>query len=186
MNRRQVTPVLSDSGPETPPWATKMLKSLEQQLHHINGQLEGQNMRWQSIEGKLEQQNIRMNQIESQMSQMNEFKQNLQHNNTKVESLYSEIRNCNRKLEEYENTVQNYSDICDGITSSNSETESTINYMMDKLTMLEENQSEIRDKQVKTDEKLIDIQWRSMQENLIFSGIPESDIRRGEIEDCRV
>ena len=99
---------------------------------------------------------------ESQISQMNEFKQNLQHNNTKVESLNSEIRNCNRKLEEYENTVQNYSDICDGITSSNSETESTINYMMDKLTMLEENQNEIRDKQVKTDEKLVDIQWRSM------------------------
>lgn len=39
-------------------------------------------------------------------------------------------------------------------------------------------------KQKASDDKLMDVQWRSMRENLIFSGIPETELRRGEHENC--
>ena len=38
--------------------------------------------------------------------------------------------------------------------------------------------------QATNDEKMVDLQWRNMRENLIFSGIPESQLGRGEYEDC--
>ena len=55
---------------------------------------------------------------------------------------------------------------------------------MTKVSSLEELQNQLETKQSETEEKIIDVQWRTMRENHIFSGIPESDVRRGEQEDC--
>ena len=47
-------------------------------------------------------------------------------------------------------------------------------------------QDELRAKQAKTEEKLIDLQWRGMRENLIFSGIDEPILARGEYENVEL
>ena len=161
-----------------------MIQNLGQQLQIIQGQLEGQNQRWQVIESKIESQNQRMINMEAQMSQLNSFKQTLTQTTNKVDTLNYDMKSLQTKMNDYERSIQSYSEICDGITSTNNENESQINFLMDRINTLEENQSQLETKQSQTEEKLIDIQWRTMRENLIFSGIPESDVRRGEQEDC--
>lgn len=167
-----------------PLWATNMLQNLGQQLQTIQNQLMGQNQRWQAIESKIENQNMRMTSMETQINQLTSFKQTLVQNAKKVETLTVDMKSIQTKMNEYDKCIQSYSDICDGITSSNSETESQLNYLMTKVGSLEEVQNQLETKQSETEEKIIDVQWRTMRENLIFSGIPESDVRRGEQEDC--
>lgn len=168
----------------TPPWAMNMLQNLGQQLQTIQSQLMGQNQRWQAIESKIENQNMRMTSMETQINQLTSMKQTLVQNANKVERLSVDMKSIQTKINEYDKCIQSYSDICDGITSSNSETESQLNYLMTKISTLEEGQNQLETKQSETEEKIIDVQWRTMRENLIFSGIPESDVRRGEQEDC--
>ena len=65
-----------------------------------------------------------------------------------------------------------------------SQTDLQKDFLVQKVNTLEQAQNDLEMKQSDTEEKLIDVQWRTMCENLIFCGIPESDIRRGEQEDC--
>ena len=141
-----------------------MLQSLGQQLQSIHGQLEGQNQRWQAIESKIEKQNIRMTNMETQMGQITAYKQTLIQTATKVETLSDEMKSVHVKLREHDKSIQSYSDMCDDITASNSQTDSQIESLIQK----EQCQNVLETKQSDTEEKLIDIQWRTMRENFGF------------------
>ena len=78
-----------------------------------------------------------------------------------------------KHVSDYDNTIQQYSDICDDLTTNTSEVDSRVNLMMNRLQTLQDKQQDINQKQQETCEKLTDIHWRSMRDNLIFSGIPE-------------
>ena len=160
-----------------------MLQSLGQQLQSIHGQLEGQNQRWQATESKIEKQNIRMTNMETQVGQITTYKQTLIQTATKVETLSDEMKSVHVKMREYDKSIQGYSDMCDDITASNSQTDSQIESLIQKVNTLDQCQNVLETKQCDTEEKLIDVQWRTMRENLVFSGIPESDVQRGEQED---
>ena len=53
---------------------------------------------------------------------------------------------------------------------------------MDKLVTLEIKHTEMETKQFKTEEKVVELQWRGMRENLIFKGIHEPKLMQGEFE----
>ena len=132
-----------------------------------------------------------MNNIEQQMSQMNSWKQALSNTqndvtrlNTEVFTVKAKMDSVKGKIEIYDNSIQTYSDICDNIVSSNSESESKIDYLMDKLISMEISQNELQSKQANIEEKMIDLQWRGMRENLLFTGIDEPVLQRGEYENA--
>ena len=169
----------------------KLDKKLETSLTNIEGQLSNQNKRWQIIEQQLSSQNSRMSNIEQQMSQMHNWKQTLSNTqndvtrlNTEVFTVKAKMDSVKGKIETYDNSIQTYSDMCDNIVSSNSESESKIDYLMDKLISIELSQNELQSKQTSTDEKVIDLQWRGMRENLLFTGIDEPVLQRGEYENA--
>ena len=54
----------------------------------------------------------------------------------------------------------------DHLIEQNSETNSRITDILDKIEQIESRQQ-------KTEDTLIDVQWRGMKENLIFTGISE-------------
>lgn len=160
-----------------PPWASNMC----QQLTSIQNVLEHQNSRWQSVEQQIKSQSERMKNIESQLSQVSIIKQTLSQTNTDVNQMHTDMRTMKMKISEYDNTIQEYSNICDGITDCNTNTEATINGMQKQIRELEQNQQDIQTKQ---NDKITEIQWRSMRENLIFSGIPEITNYLENGEDC--
>ena len=155
-----------NSSSSMPQWAAVMC----QQLQNIQLQLETQDKRWQSVEGQLYNQNIRMTQIETQINQLNTMSQKMSETTTKVNKIDSEVGSVKNKINEYSESVNYYNDICDNILGKNTEFEDHFNELDEKLSLM--------------DEKLLDIQWRSMRENLIFSGIKESITRADEQEDC--
>ena len=124
-----------------------------------------------------------MTNMKTQVGQITTYKQTLIQTATKVETLSDEMKSVHVKMREYDKSIQGYSDMCDDITASNSQTDSQIESLIQKVNTLDQCQNVLETKQCDTEEKLIDVQWRTMCENLVFSGIPESDVQRGEQED---
>ena len=92
------------------------------------------------------------------MSQLNILKQSVNKTTNKVENLDTDIKSMQIKISEYDRSIQNYSDLCDDITSSNSQTEAQISQILEKVYTLEGYQHQLEDKLSQTDEKLINIQ----------------------------
>lgn len=169
--------------PAPPPYTNviyTMLKGLEkslgQKLVGIETHLHNQTQRWESVETQLQDQNGRMNNIEQQLTQMNALKHSVSHTNTKVTSLGEKVNELQSKVNEYDQNFQSYSDLYDALVTSNTENDTVIKDLLGRVESLEENQS-------KSEDRMIDIQWRSMRENLIFTGIQEPQCAEGEYED---
>ena len=78
-----------------------------------------------------------------------------------------------RKIEDYDRSIHYNSQVCDDVIRSNADLKENVDDVKSKVDYLLKQQAEINIKQSNTDEKLIDIQWRSLRENLIFTGIAE-------------
>ena len=163
----------SDMNNGMPPWAANMCK----QLQNIQLQLETQDKRWHFVEGQLQSQNARMTNIETQITNLSNLGQKVTQNTNNVQSVKAELNNMKTKFDNYEDSVNYYNDICDTIISKNTDIDARIKDLSDKL-------SSVEDKQERNDEQLLDIQWRSMRENLIFAGIPEPQLAVGERKNC--
>ena len=169
--------------PAPPPYTNviyTMLKGLEhslgQKLVDIETHLHNQTQRWESVETQLQDQNGRMNNIEQQLAQMNALKHSVSNNNTKVTSLGEKVNELQSKVNEYDQNFQSYSDLYDDLVTSNTDNDTVIKDLLGRVESLEENQS-------KSEDRMIDIQWRSMRETLIFTGIQEPQYAEGEYED---
>ena len=149
-----------------PPWAAVM----SQQLQSIQGQLETQNMRWQQVEGQLQNQNVRMNNMESQINQLSGLNQKMTETNITVNRIDTEVGAMKTRFDEYEKSIIFYNELCDGIIIKNTNLESRVEELSENLSSMTE--------------KLVDVQWRSMRENLVFSGISEPTLEKGEQENC--
>ena len=149
-----------------PCWAASMCH----QLQTIQSQLETQNQRWQTVENQLQGHNVRMTNIEAQINELSSLNRKVAETTRTVKNINKEVDSKKSKINDYEQTVQFYNNICDSILNTNTD-------LKDRLLSLEQAQ-------VTNDEKMVDLQWRNMRENLIFSGIPESQLGRGEYEDC--
>ncbi|MEW8545700.1 MAG: hypothetical protein AB2693_19435, partial [Candidatus Thiodiazotropha sp.] len=90
------------------------------------------------------------------------------------------------KIDDYDNSIQKYSDMCNDIVSSYTQRESELDHVMDKLITIQIQQNEMNEKQSKMEEKLIEVQWRGMRENLIFTGIAEKNLPYGEFENVEL
>lgn len=163
-----------------PSWAANMC----QQLNAIQIAFERQDQKWQSIDNNLQNQNFRILKIEKEFQQMTMLKHEIEKTNNRIEKLNSEMCDIKTKVKDYDETIKQYSDMCDEITANNTATDRTINNITRQVKTIENQQQTLTEKLKSTDEKIIDIQWRSMRDNLIFSGIPEAVNFEEEREDC--
>ena len=113
-------------------------------------------LRWETVETQLHSQNIRMTNMETQINQLSGLSKSVSETSTNVRKIDEEVKTLKSKATEYEESVHFYNGICDTLINSNTE-------LKDRLATLEQNQ-------VTNDDKLIDLQWRGMRKNLVFSG----------------
>ena len=166
-NRQDVT----NGTTNIPLWA----ENICHQLQNIQFQLETQNQRWQSVESKLTHQSERMTNMESQIAQFSQLKQTVSENTRIIGSVNTEVRSLKSKIDEYEDNVNYYSEICDSVISANTDLCSKLSDLTARVSIVED--------------KVVDSQWRNMRENLIFTGIPETELTFDELgrpkrEDC--
>lgn len=163
-----------------------MLTGMDNKLQSIEGQLNHQSQRWKSIESQITGQNKRMDSIEQQIVQINNIKQAVSNTQSEVFKLSTDMSTMKTKIDDYDNSIQKYSDMCDDIVSSYSVRESELDHVMDKLISIQIQQNQMQEKQNQMQEKIVEVQWRGMRENLIFTGISEKNLPNGEFENVEL
>ena len=96
-------------------------------------------------------------------------------------------------MRDYDYSIQTYSDLCDTVVTADAARQSSVDYLMDKMISIEIQQDDLQKEHDKLQkqqnqaaEKIVDLQWRSMRENLIFSGIKEPKLPRGMYENVEM
>ena len=168
---------------KTQSWIANMFNGLDKRWKTIESHLETQDKRWEHVQNQMEHQNKRMGNIEEQLTQIHEIKQTLSTTQAHVHKLDQTVSKISSKIEQYDTSILHYSDICDSIVRSSAESNSRLDDVVKRLTHIEFKQSQIHSNQTKNDERLIDLQCRSMRQNLIFTGICEPELTRGQYEN---
>ena len=114
--------------------------------------------------------------IEQQLSQMNIIKNSVSNTNTRIANLGEQVTELQSNVTDCEQSIQSYSYLYDDIVTWNTETDSVIKDLLGRVENLEDSTS-------KSENRITDIQWRSMRENLFFTGIKE--LRLAGIRRCR-
>ena len=164
-----------------PAWAA----SMSERLISIQSQLEQQNSRWQRVEYQLETQNARMSKVESQISQIGVLQRKVEATDRSVTIVGDELKSMKSKMREYDKDIIYYSEVCDDLLRSNTDLGMQLTDIVDRLDNIESMQKRTNEEVLKTNEKIIDVRWRSMRENLIFHGIPESESHQAT-ENCEM
>ncbi|MEW8545932.1 MAG: hypothetical protein AB2693_20615 [Candidatus Thiodiazotropha sp.] len=166
-----------------PPWVSQMLQGLDSRLRQIESHLAHQNTGWQNMGLTLKSQSERMTNIEQQMSELNGLKQNMVRLQITVDHLDGEVERANRKVQEYDSTIQTYSDMCDDMRIDKRMSDSLIEELRVQVEQLQTEQNQLKSKVSNCDSAIVDLQCRSMRDNLIFTGIDEPDFVPNEPED---
>jgi prefoldin subunit 5 len=165
-----------------PQWALHLCE----QMNSIQFSIENQDRKWQVLENKIEGQNAKIFKLENQFSNISTSSRSSYQAETEIELLKTEMKQLKHKVTEYDETIKTYSDICDEITANHTAMDTNVNNLNKKIEKLENNHREIATSNEQLKEKVTDLQWRSMRENLIFSGIEEAENNEEEPEDCEV
>ena len=124
-----------------------------------------------------------MNSIEQQITNMNNWKHSLTKTQTDVNIICGEVTTLKSSMNEYDQSIKKYTYLCDRVINADTSRQTSIDEVMDKLMSIELQQDELQKQQKLEADKLVDLQWRTMRENLIFSGIKEPKLPRGEYEN---
>lgn len=163
---------------QAPPWASHML----QRLNQIESHMLSQNAKWLTVEQTLGNQNMRMLNMEQQVRDFKGYRQNMTSLEIKVDNLTDDVSNMTRKVNEYETTISTYSDMYDNTNSDQSTSRYLINELSERVSKLENDQAVLQTQIPKMDNSIIDLQCRSMRDNLIFTGISEPEPIDGDSE----
>lgn len=175
MNSVQIQSRDSDAN-GMPQWAKGMCKQLDCIQKQLTSQTETQNRRWATVENQLQNQNVRMTSIESQVSQIGVLQNKVAEIDCDVILMKADHKSMREKVEEHDKSLQYHSQVSDDLIEKNIELSQKVDDLSDKYDYLLKQQASINIKQTSTDEKLIDLQWRSMRENLLFTGLSESAV----------
>ena len=124
-----------------------------------------------------------MNNMEQQMNQLSELRACVSNNQNQLTKQSSDLSELRAKMNEYDRSINHYSDICDDIVRTSADSDSKINYLLKRVETLELNQAQMQSQTAVYEEKVVDLQCRSMRQNLIFTGISEPELPVGEYED---
>ena len=168
---------------EPPLWITNILKSLDARLQNIELQLTQQNSRWQKIDNQLQQQNARIANVEQSVKQIPDLKKNIAHAEVQVHDMSKQVEHVHSLINDYSDSMDHFSQTFDDILTKESSNKSTVDEICERLARIEAEQSDFKTKQDSAESKIIDLQCRSMRENLLFTGIEESIINNENTEE---
>lgn len=177
------SPVLCSNPLPEPPWVAQMLKGLDTRLQHIETQLVSQNNKWQSIDSTLQSQNTRITKIEQQLTEFNTMKQDLSRMQNSLYDMGQEVSGVNSRMKDYDESIHNFNDKYDQILLENSNNDKLLKDLCAQVDRMQVEQEALYEQQSKSESRIIDLQCRSMRDNLLFTGIEEPELQENEFED---
>ena len=179
-------PVVCSNPLPEPPWVAQMFKGLDTRLQHIESQLVSQNNKWQSIDDTLQSQNTRITKIEQQLTEFNTMKQDLSRMQNSLYDMGQEVSGVNSRMKDYDESIINFNDKYDKydqILSENSNNDKLLKDLCAQVDRMQVEQEALGEQQSKSESRIIDLQCRSMRDNLLFTGIEEPELQEKEFED---
>ena len=166
-----------------PHWVNNMLQGLDSRLQQIENQLNSQNSNWQNIDSTLKAQCARMTNIQMQINDLKCVKQKVDSVENSIRIIDKDVREINLKMRDCEESTQVISDLCEDVQSEQNTMSVSVNALYEKIEKLEFNQEQMTSELANSTSAIVDLQCRSMRENLIFTGIKEPRLKEGEYED---
>lgn len=170
-----------------PLWVTQMLETLTTKLNSIDYELKTQNSKWDNMKQTLHTQSTRMTKIEEKIAEMGKVKQSVSQIQNTVTDMGLDITSVKRQMNDFEKSIEHCSGLCDDIISDKANADNQIETLCHNMSQLQADHEVLKEKQSSTESKVIDIQCRSMCENLIFTGIAEQRVSNDtgeEYENC--
>ena len=164
----------SDSA--TPQWAMTILQTLNTtcaRLQGIEREMRAQNTKWANVEYALNTQNSRISNIEEQLHETKEVKQSVSKMQIEMADMGRNISKVRGQMNQYDTSMDHYNEKYENIISDRTRIDNALYDLSCQMKDLQSDYTELQNRQTKTDSKVIDLQCRSMCENLIFSGIKE-------------
>ena len=182
-NSSQNVNIRSSTTSDAPPWVNNMLQGLDSRLQQIENQLNSQNSNWQNIDSTLKAQCARMTNIQMQINDLKCVKQKVDSVENSIRIIDKDVREINLKMRDCEESTQVISDLCEDVQSEQNTMSVSVNALYEKIEKLEFNQEQMTSELANSTSAIVDLQCRSMRENLIFTGIKEQRLKEGEYED---
>ena len=154
-------------------WIAQMLQTLNTRLESIEQELKTQNNKWQNVELTLNTQSSRMTSIEEQLQEMRGMQRNVNQMQISMSDMSRDINAVKGQMNEYDSSIQYYNEKYEDILKDQSEADKELEHLTSKVNQLQASYNSLQSQQINTESKVIDLQCRSMCENLIFSGINE-------------
>ena len=160
------------------PSLTSLLQSLDNRLGKIESQMNFQTQ-------QMSHQNNRIQNIERHVEQITVLKHSVTQIENKLCLVDNDLTQIKSRQSEYEKSINTYSNMCDDILKSQVSANERISDLSNKVNNLltpEIETMKINHHELKED--FLDTKTRQMCENLIFTGIDEAILNRGEVENC--
>lgn len=110
---------------------------------------------------------------------MSELQRKLTDTNKSIDNINQEINKLKDDKVEIDNSFHYYSEGHDDLIRKNTDNHSKMETLARKIEQLEIQQQH-------AENKIVEVQWRSMRDNLVFTGINESNLHQGETENCEI
>ena len=166
-----------------PLWVPQLFKGLDIRLNQIEAHLINQNTRWQSVSDTLRIQNHRMTNIEANMADITSLKQNTTGMKNKMVCHDQDLSEINRKVRDHDESIQTFSEMLDDVQSDKRTQNSEIAELRAHVDQLQLDNDDMKDQLSKAESTIVDLQCRSMRDNLIFTGIEEPAFHPDQPED---
>jgi uncharacterized coiled-coil protein SlyX len=163
---------------ENPPWVTR----LEDRLIKIESHLDEQNRKWKNLESNIQQQNKRIERVEVQVEEIAKVKGEVNSVQIKVFEVAAKVKANSTCFEGMETAMQMLNDQYEEATHCNTRLDNKISALTETLEKLKINYATLKETQCSQNESILDLQCRSMESNLIFYGIDESELKEDEYE----
>ena len=126
---------------------------------------------------------MRITNIEGHINDLTNVKRDMVRVENRVELMNNGMKKTDERMRDYEQSLQVFNDKCEDVMSDSRATDAAVNSLYDKVKQLEADRQKLNESNQRLNETVIDLQCRSMRDNLIFTGIEEPDYRVEQQED---
>ncbi|MES9881009.1 MAG: hypothetical protein ABW185_09025 [Sedimenticola sp.] len=127
---------------------------------------------------KFSQFEQQVNNIEQHVSQIGSIRQSINQVQSHVTVIDQDMSEMKQKMASYDHSLSCMSDMCDQVLTNKRESDKQLHDMSRKLSNLDLDQ--IKEQNDQLQNKVLDLQCKSMRDSLVFTGIKEPVLRPGE------
>ena len=182
MNEHTYQQNLSMNSESTPPqWAMQILQTMNSTCARLTGierEMKAQNTKWENVDYALNTQNSRISNIEEQLHETKGVKRCVSKLQVQMSDLGRDFHEIQGQMNQYDTSMEHYNEQYENLIGDRTRIDNALYDLSRQIKDLQNDYNDMQIKQTKTESKVIDLQCRSMCENLIFSGIDEEIIEK--------